>query len=179
VGERHGWSSMRHMTLEEWSCSLQTQINGHEELQGQRIRYVIPLRYFGTCGGVEWSTEAYEMESNMSWRADGFCLTAPSGRWVSGAGGPMESRDGGTLRQRPAGIWQHCKRMSVHCVVRRTTPAAADAIVRAVSTGATQRVSHTHKVVLSTTTPTVALSSLNLSSLLLPSSNAPVINSAT
>jgi hypothetical protein len=51
------------------------------------------------------------------------------------------------LRQRPAGIWQHCKRMSVHCVVRRTTPAAAaDAIVRAVSTGATQRVSHTHSL---------------------------------
>jgi hypothetical protein len=36
--------------------------------------------------------------------------------------------------------------MSVHCVVRRTTPAAADAIVRAVSTGATQRVSHTHSL---------------------------------
>jgi hypothetical protein len=35
--------------------------------------------------------------------------------------------------------------MSVHCVVRRTTPAAADCD-RAVSTGATQRVSHTHSL---------------------------------
>jgi hypothetical protein len=63
------------------------------------------------------------------------------GWWANGvaAWGNLETTSG---RQ----VWQHCKRMSVHCEVRRTTPAAAADCDRAVSTGATQRVSHSHSL---------------------------------